>query len=580
MKTVPAGFLAVNKKKKQPMVSTRNKLVLWTGEKHCGKTTSVAKLVEIARGEGFNVAGLLAPSLYSDGELLGFDALDLQNETSAPLAKRNTNAGKTERFTFLPEGLKLGNAALSATAAKSADLVIVDEFGPLELDGRLWRENVDSLLASSSALILLVVRQELADAVRRVYTDFPCRNLAAVESESIDKVIGMLRDFSPITGGNNMIKLDKMLMIGSAGSNVGKTELACALLGKFSKNHDIVGIKVTTIKDRDGQCPRGGEGCGVCTSLEGNFCITEETNRSSGKDTSRLLAAGAGRVFWIRVLKEHLVEGITSLLDVIGPDVVSICESNSLRQVVEPGLFLIARNNDSNAWKSSALYVRKYADRIVVSDGSSFDLAPDRIQLADGKWTLVEKATAIIMAGGGSRRMGTDKSMLPIEGRPIIERTCQRLAACFEQVLISANEADKFAFLGFEVVSDKVPEQGPLMGIASALEASANEINFVVACDIPDIKPRNVRRILSEAAGSDADIIVPTTGNGRYEPLFAVYRKSVLEAINKVLSSGGRKISDVFDLCKVKNIDLGTSLVNLNTMAEYEEFRKIHQDRT
>jgi len=375
-----------------------------------------------------------------------------------------------------------------------------------------------------------------------------------------------------------MIKLDKMLMIGSAGSNVGKTELACALLNKFSKNHDIVGIKVTTIKDKDGQCPRGGKGCGVCSSLEGNFCITEETNRASGKDTSRLLAAGAGRVFWIRVLKEHLIEGITALLDIIGPEAVSICESNSLRQVVEPGLFLMARKNDSNAWKSSAVDVIKYADRIVVSDGSSFDLAPDRIKLADGKWTLVEKATAIIMAGGGSRRMGTDKSMLPVEGRPIIERTCRRLAACFEQVLISANEVEKFAFLGFEIVPDNVPGQGPLMGIASALEASVNEINFIVACDIPDIEQGNIRRILSEAADGDADIIVPAIGNGMYEPLFAVYRKSVLEAMNKVLSSGGRKISDVFDLCRVRKVDLGSSLVNLNTMAEYEEFRKSHDD--
>jgi molybdopterin-guanine dinucleotide biosynthesis protein A len=358
-----------------------------------------------------------------------------------------------------------------------------------------------------------------------------------------------------------MIKLDKMLMIGSAGSNVGKTELACALLGKFGKNLNIVGIKVTTIKDKDGQCPRGGKGCGVCSSLEGNFCITEETNRSSGKDTSRLLAAGAGRVFWIRVLKEHLFEGITALLDVIEPEAVSICESNSLRQVVEPGLFLMARKNDSNAWKSSAKDVRKYADRIVVSDGSSFDLALGRIKLTDGKWKLVEKATAIIMAGGGSTRMGANKSMLPIEDRPIIERTCRRPAGCFEQILISANDVEKFAFLGFEVIPDKVPGQGPLMGIASALEASVNEINFVVACDIPDIEPGHIRRILSEAAGSDADIIVPTTGNGRYEPLFAVYRKSALEAINKVLSSGGRKISDVFDLCRVRNVELNAGVV-------------------
>jgi molybdopterin-guanine dinucleotide biosynthesis protein A len=118
------------------------------------------------------------------------------------------------------------------------------------------------------------------------------------------------------------------------------------------------------------------------------------------------------------------------------------------------------------------------------------------------------------------------------------------------------------------------------MGIASALEASANEINFVVACDIPRIELRYVRRILFEAFKDGADIIVPTTGDGGYEPLFAVYCKSALKAINKVLSSGGRKISDVFALCKVKKVDLGAGLANLNTMAEYEEFRKNQQNQT
>jgi molybdopterin-guanine dinucleotide biosynthesis protein A len=373
-----------------------------------------------------------------------------------------------------------------------------------------------------------------------------------------------------------MIKLDGMLMIGSAGANIGKTELACSLLRKFSKNHYVVGIKVTTIKDKDGQCPRGGEGCGVCSSLEGNFCITEETSKTSGKDTARLLAAGAGRVFWIRVLREHLVEGITAMLDVIGPETVSICESNSLRQIVEPGLFLMVSNNDSNAWKSSARQVREYADRIVVSDSSSFNLALNRIKLIDEKWILLEEATAIIMAGGSSTRMGTDKSMLPINGRPIIEGICERLSRCFEQILISADNKDKFKFLGFEVVPDKIPRQGPLMGIASALEVSTNELNFVVACDIPHIELRHIRRIISEAVNSQADIVVPVVGDGQYEPLFAVYRKSALKAINEVLSSGGRKISDVFALCNVKKVDIEAGLTNLNTMAEYEEFRKNH----
>jgi len=212
----------------------------------------------------------------------------------------------------------------------------------------------------------------------------------------------------------------------------------------------------------------------------------------------------------------------------------------------------------------------------VVSDGSSFDLDIDRIRLENGKWILRAQATAIVMAGGNSLRMGTDKGMLPIEGRPMIEVICEQLGSRLEQVLISADDVDKFAFLGFEIVPDKAPGHGPLMGIASALQASANELNFVVACDIPRIDRGFIRRMLAEATDSEADIVVPVTGDGKYEPLFAIYRKSAIDAINKVLSAGSRKITDVFALCNVSYVELGDAewLINLNTMDEYEEFRK------
>ena len=372
---------------------------------------------------------------------------------------------------------------------------------------------------------------------------------------------------------SEMIKLDGMLMIGSAGANVGKTELACALIRKFSKSKPIIGIKVTTIRAKDGQCPRGGQGCGVCSSLEGNFCITQETDADSGKDTARLLAAGAAKVFWLRVLKKHLLQGVEAFLDIIGPDAVSLCESNSLRQVVKPGLFLMVRGKDPRMWKSSADAVKKYADKVVVSDGSSFDFDIGRIKLLGGKWVMQEQATAIIMAGGDSRRMGMDKSVLAINGKPMVEIIAEQLRTSFSQTLISANDAEKFAFLGLQIVPDRIQGQGPLMGIASALEASANEVNFVVACDIPHIDLTYVRKMLSRAKG--ADIVIPRSGDKEYEPLFAVYHKSALEAINKVLRTGGRKISDVFTRCKVSYIELKADcFANLNTKAEYEEFCK------
>ena len=188
-----------------------------------------------------------------------------------------------------------------------------------------------------------------------------------------------------------MIKLDGMLMIGSAGANVGKTELACEILRKFSRSGEkIVGIKVTTINERDGQCPRGGEGCGVCSSLEGVYLLTQETDSASGKDTARLLAAGATPVYWLRVLRTHIEEGFAELLRILGPDTISICESNSLRQVVEPAIFFVAERKGAETWKPSALEVKNCADRIIVSDGSSFDFDIDRIRLEDGKWLLMQ----------------------------------------------------------------------------------------------------------------------------------------------------------------------------------------------
>ena len=104
-----------------------------------------------------------------------------------------------------------------------------------------------------------------------------------------------------------MLKAPHMLLIGAAGRNTGKTEFACTLLRRFSTLQSITAIKITVIRSDEsrGSCPRGGSGCGVCSSLEGEYDITEETDRDGSKDTSRLLRAGANHVFWLRVLDTH-----------------------------------------------------------------------------------------------------------------------------------------------------------------------------------------------------------------------------------------------------------------------------------
>jgi hypothetical protein len=184
------------------------------------------------------------------------------------------------------------------------------------------------------------------------------------------------------------IRWPGLLMIGSAGRNAGKTLLACSVIRAHAGTCPIVGVKVTAIDVHHDRCPRGGEGCGVCTSLQGDFEITEEKDAGPGKDTARLLAAGAERVFWLRVRRNKLLEGVRALRERIGSDAVCVCESNSLRQAVVPDLFLMARESRSGSFKESARAVQHHVDRLVSFDGQAHDLSPAHLRLIDGLWTL------------------------------------------------------------------------------------------------------------------------------------------------------------------------------------------------
>jgi nucleoside-triphosphatase THEP1 len=169
-------------------------LFLWTGPRHSGKTTQAARLARRAGQYGFRVAGLLAPAVYREGHLVGFDALDLQSEARSPLAVRRADPGDIGPFHFVEEGLRLGHQALDAAATEGADLVIVDEFGPLELASRGWRQAVNALVEAGRTPLLLIVRRELAGAVREAYAGIPSRILDASAPESAREVIRFLAD--------------------------------------------------------------------------------------------------------------------------------------------------------------------------------------------------------------------------------------------------------------------------------------------------------------------------------------------------------------------------------------------------
>ena len=80
--------------------------------------------------------------------------------------------------------------------------------------------------------------------------------------------------------------------------------------------------------------------------------------------------------------------------------------------------------------------------------------------------------------------------------------------------------------------------------------------------------------MLSQAAQGSADVVIPITCEGYYEPLYAIYRKNVAEVMNKALSRNRRKLTDILSQCEVEYVELHTSLPNLNTISEYRQFQK------
>ena len=147
----------------------QTKLILWAGPKHSGKTGSAARLIEELRRSGHTVGGFLAPSIYQEKTLVGFEILDLQNDRRTGLAERSQGKGKIGGFTFCDRGMQLGRQALQSALKSPVDLVVVDEFGPLELEGGGWRRDVEMLLRAGSLTVLLVVRSQIVPRVRRLY---------------------------------------------------------------------------------------------------------------------------------------------------------------------------------------------------------------------------------------------------------------------------------------------------------------------------------------------------------------------------------------------------------------------------
>ncbi len=138
--------------------------------------------------------------------------------------------------------------------------------------------------------------------------------------------------------------IPNLLIIAGTGTKSGKTSLACKIIEQF-KSLDIYSIKIT---------PHFHETTGglIPISEKKGYSIYEETNRETSKDTSRMLNAGAYKVYFAKVWDDRLLTAFNEIMKYIPTGVPIICESPALRNFIEPGVFLIMNSKTINKHKN------------------------------------------------------------------------------------------------------------------------------------------------------------------------------------------------------------------------------------
>lgn len=187
--------------------------------------------------------------------------------------------------------------------------------------------------------------------------------------------------------------------------------------------------------------------------------------------------------------------------------------------------------------------------------------------------------TGIILAGGKSSRMGTDKGLLKLNGKSFVEYSIEALQPLVSQIIIVSNNP---AYDVFELnrLEDMIKDAGPLAGLYSGLHQSKTEYNLVLSCDIPLIKTKILEKLIQEENG-DSDI-VQIESNGKSMPLIALYRKSCESTFHKLLQNGERRLRVAVSQCKVENIVLYSEselpTTNINTPEELKALNNVGND--
>jgi molybdopterin-guanine dinucleotide biosynthesis protein A len=190
----------------------------------------------------------------------------------------------------------------------------------------------------------------------------------------------------------------------------------------------------------------------------------------------------------------------------------------------------------------------------------------------------------VIQAGGKSERMGEDKALKSFLGRPLIQQVMDRLAPLADEILVTTNRPEDYAFLGHRLIPDLIAGRGALGGLYTAVASATHPIVGVVACDMPFASKALFETATRLLVQEEADVVIAKTDEG-YEPFHAVYRRDTcVTAIQSAIDADMWKVIAWFPSVKVRELTRdeiaaadpsGLCFWNVNTPEEFAEAERL-----
>lgn len=177
--------------------------------------------------------------------------------------------------------------------------------------------------------------------------------------------------------------------------------------------------------------------------------------------------------------------------------------------------------------------------------------------------------TGIILSGGKSSRMGTDKGLILYKDRALIEYPLQYLKPYCNEVMISAN-SEGYKYLGYPVIADTIKNIGPIGGINSCFEKANNEKVFITACDIPEIDEKIIQSMIDKSLHTD--VVFLNLSSGKIQSLPLILNKKIYPIIQSQIQKKQYALHNLISEC-IKTVGIRSQKVlieeepgNINTL--------------